>query len=365
MKIHYLVTSLETGGAEFAIPDIIKTLEDFGHEVSIIACEPRDMGAAVRLEEAGLSYKLLFNRRRAYLITLSAYLAHIFKDRPDIIWTSLSRANLIGQSAGLIAGIPVVSFKHSASVRRYTYLMRNMSRLWIGDSQTVVNYLRESMKIPDDKIMAWPLFQSNPDSPVAQMWDGKSVLQMGSVGRLHEVKNYAGLLEGLSFFFENHPEMKSRIRLTILGDGPEHEALRSKIAELDLNDVVSLPGFSEDVERFLAGLHVYIQTSRYEGMCLAVHEAMNAGLAVISTPVGEIRDSVKEGETGYMLNGDLKQALNTTLERIFAKPDELARYGKQARRYVLQKFSHAQYAHAAEMILNKLNTDFSGNSSSK
>ena len=56
MKIHYLVTTLETGGAEFAIPDIVTTLQDLGHEVKIYVCEPRDMGAAPRLKAAGLSW---------------------------------------------------------------------------------------------------------------------------------------------------------------------------------------------------------------------------------------------------------------------------------------------------------------------
>ena len=65
MKIHYLVTTLETGGAEFAIPDIVTTLQDLGHEVKIYVCEPRDMGAAPRLKAAGLSWCLLSNRRRS------------------------------------------------------------------------------------------------------------------------------------------------------------------------------------------------------------------------------------------------------------------------------------------------------------
>ena len=355
MKIHYLVTSLETGGAEFAIPDIVKTLQDLGHEVSIIACEPRDMGAAVRLDEAGLPYKVLSSRRRSLSVILAAYMMRIFADRPDVIWTSLSWGNRIGQWAGKITGIPVISFKHSASVRRYTYRMRNMSRLWVGDSQTVVRFLHDEMHIPERQVLAWPLFQSRPDFPQATPWDGRSVLQMGSVGRLHEVKNYAGLLEALAYFLDKHPEYRSRIRFSILGDGPERETLEAKIAQHDLGDVVSLPGFSADVGGYLSGLHVYLQTSRYEGMCLAVHEAMNAALPVIATPVGEIRDAVTEGETGFVLNGDLNQALTDVLERIFAAPEALGQYGKQARHYVLNKFSRERYTQAAAEILDRLN----------
>lgn len=355
MKIHYLVTSLETGGAEFAIPQIVKTLQDLGHQVRIIACEPRDMGAAVRLQEAGLSWTLLASKRRALPVILGAYLARVVTDRPDLIWTSLSWGTRIGQWAGRLTGIPVVSFKHSASVRRYTYRMRAMSRLWVGDSQTVVRFLRDEMHIPPEQVMVWPFFQSSPRVPQAEAWDGKSVLQLGSVGRLHEVKNYAGLIDALAWFLNRHPQYADRLRLSILGDGPERQALQDKIDQHGLGDIVRLPGFSADVTHYLTGLHAYLQTSRYEGMCLAVHEAMNAALPVIATPVGELRDAVKEGQTGYVLNGELNQALEETLLRIFSNPEDLQRYGQQARRYVLSTFSQEHYTRAAARILERLN----------
>ena len=356
MKIHYLVTSLKTGGAEFAIADIVKTLQSLGHDVSVIACEPRDMGAAIRLSEAGLSYALLSHRRRLLPVILASYLKQISKNRPDVIWTSLSWGNRVGQWAGRLTGIPVISFKHSTGVHRYTYRMRSMSKLWIGDSQTVVQFLRNKMHIPADQVMTWPLFQSNPAALLAQKWDGRSVLQLGSIGRLHEVKNYAGLLDAVSFFLQSHPEMKSRIHLTILGDGPERAALEKKVRQLNLESVVTLRGFSANVGQFLSDLHAYIQTSRYEGMSLAVHEAMNAGLPVISTPAGEIRDALQEGRTGYVLHGDMKPAFNRIMEHIFAQPDEFCLYGQQARSYILQKFSHEQYQLAATKIIDKLCT---------
>lgn len=354
MKIHYLVTSLETGGAEFAIPDIVTTLQSIGHEVSIIACEPRDMGAAERLTAAGLSYQLLANRRRLLPIMLKAYLAVIRNNRPDVIWTSLSWATCVGQCAGKLAGIPVISFKHSASVRSYTYRMRNLSQLWVGDSQTVVDFLHHTMHIPTEKILPWPLFQANTQAPVAAKWDGQSVLQLGSVGRLHEVKNYAGLIDALAAYITQYPGMRHRLRLTLLGDGPEREALQVKIDKLNLGDVVALPGFSAEVGKFLSHLHLYVQTSRYEGMCLALHEAMNAGLPVMATPVGEMRDAVQEEKTGFVLSGELPQALESALNRAFADPERLGHYGDNAREYVLQKFGHEQYVRAAERILGQL-----------
>ena len=354
MKIHYLVTSLETGGAEFAIPDIVTTLQSLGHDVSIIACEPRDLGAVPRLNAAGLPYTILASRRRKLPIILAAYLRVVHRDRPDIIWTSLSFANLVGQCAAKILGVPIISFKHSASVRRYTYLLRNWSTLWVGDSQTVVEYLQQHMSIPADKVLPWPLFQSDAHAPQAAYWDGHSRLHIGSVGRLHEVKQYAALIDALALYLDKHPERRSCLQLTILGDGPERERLEDKIIEKNLQGIICLPGFSADVNQFLSGLHLYVQPSRYEGMCLALHEAMNVGLPVMATPVGEMRDAVQEGKTGFVLAGTLDTALESALEQIFAHPDQLARCGVNAREYVLQKFSHQQFVKAAERILAQL-----------
>ena len=354
MKIHYLVTSLETGGAEFAIPDIVTTLKNLGHDISIIACEPRDSGAVSRLIAAGLSYRLLASRRRFLPIILARYLSIARRERPEIIWTSLSFANLVGQYAGKLLNIPVVSFKHSASVRRYTYRLRHSSALWIGDSQTVVDYLQQQMGISADKVMAWPLFQYDHYAPQANYWDGKSRLQIGSVGRLHEVKHYAALIDALGAFLARYPTLRDRLQLTILGDGPERERLEDKVIEWNLQDIVSLPGFSDQVPTFMAGLHLYVQPSRYEGMCLALHEAMNVGLPVMATPVGEMRDAVQEGKTGFVLVGELDEAFASALQQIFATPNLLQEYGMQARRYVATKFSHQQFVQAAERIVAKL-----------
>lgn len=354
MKIHYLVTSLEGGGGTFAIPDIVRTLQGLGHDVTIIVCEPRDLGGAVRLKEAGLSYHLLSSRRRSLPVILAAYMLKIWSDRPDVIWSSFSWATRIGVWAGRITGIPVIGFKHSVSVRQGVYKVRNRPCLWVGDSQTVANYLRNEWHIPAQKVMAWPLYQSNPMMPEAQPWDGQSVLQLGSVGRLHDVKNYAGLIDAIAMFLDKHPDYKTRIKLTILGDGPEEKALQEKIARLGLEEVVLLAGFSPNVADFLKTLHVYIQTSRYEGMCLAVHEAMNAALPVIATPVGEIRDAVKNGKTGYTLTDELSSSFTTILEHIFENPSELSSYGHEARNYVLTQFSKQKYIEAAANILKRV-----------
>ncbi|MGJ8526250.1 D-inositol-3-phosphate glycosyltransferase [Halomonadaceae bacterium LMG 33818] len=353
MKIHYLVTSLETGGAEFSIPEVVTALQRLGHDVHIIACEPRDMGAAPRLDAVGLGYRILCSKRRPLPVVLGKYLNVVRKDRPDIIWTSLSWGTRIGQWAGRITRIPVISFKHSASVRRATYRMRYMSKLWIGDSQTVVHYLHEKMGIPLSDTLPLPLYISDENAPSATGWDGKSRLELGSVGRLHKVKNYDQLIKGVALFICRHPEWKHRLHLTIAGDGAERETLEKLIRQLKLEEVVSLPGHSDEINRFLAGLHLYAQPSRYEGMCLAAHEAMNAALPVMATPVGELRYDVEDNKTGFILQGNISQAVCKVLEQVFATPDALAGYGQNAQDYVRRTFSKQKFEQAISTISSR------------
>lgn len=161
MKLHYLVTSLETGGAEFAIPDIVRALTEYGIHVDITACEPRDMGAAPHLDRAGIFYRLLDSKRRNFFLTLLRIIRLLRKDRPDVIWTSLSRATLLGQLAGKILNIPVISWKNSASIRFTTTAGRGITRLWVADSSYVADFLHEKMHIPLKKSphgrFTWPL----------------------------------------------------------------------------------------------------------------------------------------------------------------------------------------------------------------
>lgn len=355
MKIHYIVTSLETGGAEFAIPDIVKALEQFGHQVDVTACEPRDMGAAPHLERAGIPYHLLGDRRRSFLLMLARFLRLLRRNRPDIIWTSLSRATLLGQLAGKILNIPVVSWKNSASIRFTTTVGRPITKLWVADSSYVARFLQEKMKIPPEKITSWPLYVAAPNTHPAPDWDGQTRLHIGSTGRLHEVKNYPLLIEGMALFRERHPQWADLVHLSFAGDGPQRTELEALIQTHGLEKHVSLKGFQTDVPAFLSTLQLYAQPSRYEGMCLAAHEAMNMSLPVVATPVGEMRNSVQPGKTGFLLQPDrIPETFCETLAEIFQNPGLLHRYGEAAKHYIEQHYSREAFLQRCGHISEKL-----------
>jgi glycosyltransferase involved in cell wall biosynthesis len=132
---------------------------------------------------------------------------------------------------------------------------------------------------------------------------------------------------------ERHPEA----RFAIAGDGELREALERRALELG-GDHVSILGNRSDVADLLASFSVFAYPSRFEGLCLAVIEAQAAGVPVVATPVGGIRETVVDGETGWLVPVDDAAALAERIAHVLDHPDEARRVADEARRRA-QRFS--------------------------
>jgi glycosyltransferase involved in cell wall biosynthesis len=128
---------------------------------------------------------------------------------------------------------------------------------------------------------------------------------VGSVGRLAEQKGYDTLLEAATLV----PEAE----FVIVGDGE----LQSRL-ERAAGENVRLTGRRDDVPELLASFAVYAQPSRFEGLCVAVLEAQAAGVPVIATPVGGMRDTVVHEETGLVVPIGDAAALAAAVKRLLA-----------------------------------------------
>ncbi len=89
----------------------------------------------------------------------------------------------------------------------------------------------------------------------------------------------------------------------------------------------------------LAGFDVFAFPSRFEGLCLAVIEAQAAGVPVVATPVGGIRETVVDGETGLIVPVRDPAALAAAVCRLLEDRGLAARLAAEARRRVLERFS--------------------------
>ena len=149
------------------------------------------------------------------------------------------------------------------------------------------------------------------------------------VGRLRTRKAVAVLLEAMSLLRAEGVQTK----LVVVGSGEQEALLRSRCRELLLDDRVELMGNVErsELANFYQRASVFCLPSTYEGLPLAILEAMAAGIPVVSTRVSGMPEAVVDGETGLLVAPEDAEALAQALYRLLGDSDLRLRMGEESR----------------------------------
>lgn len=357
MRIFYVINSLEGGGAALPVPAVAKVLADQGADVEILALTQRDGRALPPMTRQGLKVHVRQGGERDQVDALAWLDRIVAEEQPDLIWTSLTRATLLGQIVGLRRRVPVVSWQHNAFLKPANRLLlratQGLSGLWIGDSQSVTTLTASRLNVKADRLATWPLFAADASAPQATPWRPGETLQLGALGRLHPAKGYDVLVKALAHLRATGFRSPTPFKVRIAGEGAQRERLQAMIDQAGLDNVF-LTGFCDTPREFLSGLHLYLQPSRREGLCIAVHEAMQAGLPALVTAVGEMPYSVVDGLTGRVVAPCDSEDLAKGLKRLLLAPDKLATMGEVARSRVLDRFGQARFAATGAEIFARL-----------
>lgn len=351
MKILYVINSFEGGGGALPLPSIINVMRDAGHDVLVVALNKKDGRACRGLDGARIPYMIVSDGKRTYVKSLLTVSSIIEQEQPDLLWTSLSHATIMGQCLGKYHGIPVVSWLHNAWLKpENAMIMRRTMRFtrhWVADSGAAASFGQSVLRIPAERMSIWPIFRA-PSQRQRAAAAGFNNFRLGSLGRLHRNKGYHVLLDAMSALQRRSPFTARRVSLTIAGEGAERGPLEKKVEKLGLANV-SLPGFLCP-EPFLASLNCYVQPSHHEGFCIAAHEAMCSALPVIASPVGEMAFSLERSKGGALVDYGDVDGLSRMIEYFANDPDRAALMGQMGRAWATEKFSPERFqasGHAA------------------
>jgi glycosyltransferase involved in cell wall biosynthesis len=150
---------------------------------------------------------------------------------------------------------------------------------------------------------------------------------VGNIARLAPQKDHRTLIEAARLV----PEAE----FVVAGDGE----LRAELERLAAGSRVRFLGPRDDVPELLASLDVFAFPSLFEGLCLAVIEAQAAGVPVVATPVGGIRETVVDGETGLLVPTRDPAALASAIQRLLEDRPEAEAMAAEAKRRVRARFS--------------------------
>jgi glycosyltransferase involved in cell wall biosynthesis len=151
---------------------------------------------------------------------------------------------------------------------------------------------------------------------------------VGCVGNLTAKKDHATLVRALVALRRAAPTA----RLVLVGGGPLETDLKALVRDLDLDDAVLLTGVRDDVPALLPAFDAYAMSSRYEGLSVALLEAMAAGVPPVVTRVGGMPEVIHDGRDGLLVAPGDPGALAAALAKLAADQELRATLAEAARR---------------------------------
>ena len=189
-------------------------------------------------------------------------------------------------------------------------------------------------KIENAEVVRNPFNVAYDAAPPWPSIDVNSELRLACVARLEPAaKGQDILLEALA-----HPSWAGRRwRLTLYGDGPSRIGLAQLVERFQLNDRVVFAGHVSIVEEIWASNHVLTMPSRWEGLPLAIVEAMLCARPVMATDVGGNSEVIENGVSGILAAAPTIASVREALEVLWTRRGDLRDMGKAAAKAIRQK----------------------------
>jgi glycosyltransferase involved in cell wall biosynthesis len=253
-----------------------------------------------------------------------------------LISTHCAKAGVLGRLAARSLGIPSLftahgwAFSDGVPPRRrslYRWMERSVAPL---ARRVIVVCEADRRTALRDRVVSIDQLRTvhngMPDiDPAERARPGSTPVRLLTIARLAEQKDYRTLLHALARLRDLDWHLEQ------IGDGPQRSAIRAMADELKLSQRITWSGLSPDPIPSLARAQVYALISNWEGFPRSILEAMRAGLPVVASDVGGVRESVEDGATGFVVpRGDVDR-LADRMRRLIESSALRSRFGSAGR----------------------------------
>ncbi len=400
-RIAFVITRGDTpGGAQTHVRDLAERLVADGATVRVFTGSTGIF--TDELEARNIGFEIVPHLRRemapaADLRAVRRLAARLRRFRPDLVSTHTAKAGLVGRLAARLSGAPAVFTAHGwqfapgipalqrAPVYAMELVLSRLSAAVITVSRFDQRLARRSAAVPSRRLHL--VRNGLPDSPTATTRaGGADPVCFTMVARFQEQKDHATLIRAAHALrtYSQPPTKDARTgasgpgraaprwsdalgsgdpgwRLRFVGDGPLLGACRALAEELGIDDQVQFLGERGNVAEILAASDVYVLASHWEGLPRSIIEAMRAGLPVVATDVGGVRELVEHGVNGYLVPPREPGRFATRLLELINNPDQRARLGQAGRaRYERELTFDAMYARTRRVYASAVRSQSGG-----
>ena len=348
-RVVLLIPTLDRSGAEKQFTLLATKLPRDEFDVRAIALT-RGGPYEAELEAAGVPLTVIGKRAKFDPFSLWRLRNELKRHDPDILHTWLFAANAYGRlCAHAIPRAKIVvsercidSWKSGWQLWLDRRLISRTDRL-VGNSPGVVEFYRE-LGVPPEKLVCIPNgiecdaslpMPTNHERLLAELNLPPDAFVAGFVGRLAKQKR----VEDLIWAVETLRQIRPRLHLIVIGDGPERERLEQFTRDVHCTGHVHFLGHRDDAAQLLPAFDVFCLASSFEGMSNSVMEAMAAGLPVLASDIPPNRELVVPGETGFLFKLADSVGIMQFLRRLIDEPGLAERLGLAGRERIQREFS--------------------------
>lgn len=311
VRVFHLIKGLGRGGAEMLLPAMLSCHDrsrfDFSYGYFLdyknqLVPDLEAQNAAVTCFKA--------NNNLSMLRKIPALVSYIRKHKIDIIHCHLPWAGIVGRIAGKLAGVPVVYTEHNKQERYHPYT-RWMNRLTLGWGKQVIAVSQDVelsiKKVKGENFQVRTVVngvntfffdptRSNGLEIREKYGIPTDAVVIGTVAVFRKQKRLDAWLKLAAKVKEKY----AHIWFLLVGDGPLRPDVERWMQELKLDNVV-LAGLQKETFRYMAAMDIFLMTSEFEGLPIALLEAMAMKKAIAITSAGGVKEVIVPGHNGIMV----------------------------------------------------------------
>lgn len=345
LRVLHILPSVRGYGAERLIVELLKHLSSPAIDASLLTIysPPPDVGMLpFRISHAGRKHR----RDGLFLWRL---VREIRRLKPDIVHTHTHVGKYWGRAAALLAGATrIVHTEHNPCDFRRSPFERVADCLLHRATARVVTFfreqgaaLREFEHLPATKLVLIPNGLTFPetrgDRNAARRHLGLRAGQFAIIviGRMEFQKNH---ILAMRAFAALNAEVRENAVLMFAGSGENEIVLRGLAHALQIEARVRFLGYRTDLHALLPGADLLLMTSWFEGMPLALLEAMIAGVPIVSTPWLGARNMLSDGRYGFLTADFTPAKVATEIQRAMRYPGIRKAIADRAANYVRETY---------------------------
>lgn len=368
IRVLHCIETISSGGVERIRRSLARYLDKDLYEQKIICTQangiiPEEISAeGVEIISIGrLKHTFQWSQYKKGLQIIRSYQPHIIH---GAVFEGVSMATI----GGFLGRVPIIIAEETSDPKnrspKASLLLRMLTQVAdkvIGISPSVVSYLKNTAKIQSHKIQ---LINNGVELPrtvdLTELENlsikyriSKEDIVVGSIGRLRDqVKLFSDIIKATALL--SNP---SKIKILIVGEGPDKEFLIKTAADIGLGNQLIMAGLQMDTAPFYQLMDIFCIVSDNEGFGLVAAEAMYHRLPVIATAVGGLKDIVVDGETGFSVPSHSPESISEKLQLLIENPQLRKTMGAKGFARAEKEYSSKVYVQRVHQFYQELLRD--------